>query len=79
MYSGDAAEWFTTALRRECTLARRPPGSAERSQQNDMPGADAKATIGFANEGQFLIVAEESVEDLQRRLPADCDLVLLTY
>lgn len=77
VYGGDAAEWFTAALRRECSLARRPPGSAERAQQNEGTGADVKATIGFANEGQLLIVGEESVHDLQRRLPTDCDLVLI--
>ena len=82
VYDGDATEWFTAALRRECTLARRPPGSAERSQQADTAGGDtdgdgssSKARLGFANEGQFLIVGEESVNDLQRRLPEDCDLV----
>ena len=78
VYSGDAAEWFTAALRRECSLARRPPGSAERSQQNEMTGGEAKSTIGFANEGQLLIVGEESVQDLQGRLPPECDMVLTT-
>lgn len=76
LYSGDTAAWFTAALRRECSLARRPPGSAERSQQSAASGANATAAIGFANEGQILVVGEESVQDLQRRLPPDCDLVL---
>ena len=78
IYEGDATEWFTAALGRECTLARRPPDSDQRIQHDDdtKSAAAAATTIAFANEGQFLIVGEESVHDLQGRLPGDCDLQL---
>ena len=80
VYEGDASEWFTTALRRECRLARRPPGQAERSQQQlearESGGEGLPPSIAFANEGQLLIVGEESIGDLQRRLPESCDMKL---
>ena len=94
-YQGAVAEWFTTALRRQCTLARRPAGKCERSSgagaragaatrttSDHMPsvgsyqgdtglsGQDAEpAPLAFSNEGQFLIVSEQSVADLHARLP----------
>lgn len=97
------SEWFSTALRRQCNLARRPPGHEYERNQFSVVGAAATAAeavprlsgeagpndgdrsngggeddcavqgavgapLAFSNEGQLLLVSEETVDDLQSRL-----------
>eukprot|EP01047_Picozoa_sp_COSAG01_P015222 COSAG01_NODE_758_length_13805_cov_23.267912_10_plen_248_part_00 len=80
LYAGEVSEWFSLALGREASLARRPPGASERSQRSAQHhGSDGSggssgspaASIAFSNEGQFLVVSEESVQDLQTKLLSD--------
>ncbi|RYQ85526.1 hypothetical protein Ahy_B10g105095 isoform D [Arachis hypogaea] len=73
-YSKETNVWFSEAIGKPCTLFRY--SSTEHDfMLNKTKGVatcrDTKSTLNFPNEAQFLLVSEESVSDLNRRLCSD--------
>ncbi|XP_010459195.1 PREDICTED: molybdenum cofactor sulfurase isoform X3 [Camelina sativa] len=65
--------WFTNAIGRQCKLLRYSSSTSNHClNRNKSPGfcRDLESNINFANEAQFLLISEESVSDLNRRLEA---------
>ncbi|KFK43865.1 hypothetical protein AALP_AA1G184100 [Arabis alpina] len=65
--------WFTDAIGRQCKLLRYSSSNSKHClNRNKAPGLcrDLESNINFANEAQFLLISEESVADLNRRLEA---------
>lgn len=65
--------WFTNAIGRQCKLLRYSSSTSKDClNRNKSPGLcrDLESNINFANEAQFLLISEESVADLNRRLEA---------
>lgn len=63
----DAARWFSDFLRHECRLVRMAEGFVRRV---DPAYATAdRDQVGFADGYPFLLLSEESLADLNRRLP----------
>nr|AJD81373.1 molybdenum cofactor sulfurase [Ammopiptanthus nanus] len=73
-YSNETNVWFSEAISKPCTLLRYSSSSHD-FMLNKTNGAvtcrDAKSMLNFANEAQFLLVSEESVSDLNKRLSSD--------
>ncbi|CAA7056729.1 unnamed protein product [Microthlaspi erraticum] len=71
--------WFTNAIGRQCKLLRYSSSTSKHClNRNKSPGLcrELESNINFANEAQFLLISEESVADLNRRLEAkneDCN------
>ncbi|XP_023645063.1 molybdenum cofactor sulfurase isoform X2 [Capsella rubella] len=66
--------WFTNAIGRQCKLLRYSSSSSKHClNRNKSPGLcrDLESNINFANEAQFLLISEESVADLNRRIEAN--------
>ncbi|CAE5957663.1 unnamed protein product [Arabidopsis arenosa] len=65
--------WFSNAIGRQCKLLRYSSSTSKDClNRNKSPGLcrDLESNINFANEAQFLLISEESVADLNRRLEA---------
>ncbi|CAN8293056.1 unnamed protein product [Cochlearia groenlandica] len=65
--------WFANAIGRQCKLLRYSSSTSKHClNKNKSPGLcrDLESNINFANEAQFLLISEESVADLNRRLEA---------
>ncbi|XP_010537782.1 PREDICTED: molybdenum cofactor sulfurase isoform X2 [Tarenaya hassleriana] len=65
--------WFTKALGRPCSLLRCSTSTSKYCRtRNRTPGfcRALQSNLNFANEAQFLLISEESVADLNRRLNA---------
>ncbi|KAJ7535046.1 hypothetical protein O6H91_12G016300 [Diphasiastrum complanatum] len=72
------SQWFSKALGLPCTLVRRklksrkihfrPDVLARNPFQRNGVDAEQAKEMGFANEGQFLLVSKASLDDLNRRL-----------
>lgn len=63
--------WFTNAIGRQCKLLRYSSSTSKHClNRSNSPGLcrDLESNINFANEAQFLLISEESVADLNRRL-----------
>ncbi|XP_027356558.1 molybdenum cofactor sulfurase isoform X2 [Abrus precatorius] len=73
-YNSEIDAWFSEAVGKPCTLLRYS-NSNQDSVLNKINGAarcrDTKNKLNFANEGQFLLVSEESVSDLNKRLSSN--------
>jgi len=75
-YGGEVQDWFSTVLHRQCTLVRQAPSVTRKATaRNNQRSGDASLTtlvnsesaaIGFANEGQYLLINQASVEALVR-------------
>ncbi|XP_045829507.1 molybdenum cofactor sulfurase isoform X2 [Trifolium pratense] len=73
-YSNETNVWFSEAIGRPCTLLRYSGSNHEfmLDRTNDVVACkDTNSAVSFANEGQFLLVSEESVSDLNKRLCSD--------
>ncbi|XP_006656363.1 molybdenum cofactor sulfurase [Oryza brachyantha] len=75
--------WFSEVIGRTCTLVR-CSSSKYRSRTytglRDRPCRDTQSKLNFVNEGQLLLISEESVSDLNSRLSSgkgDCKKPLL--
>ncbi|CAH2037341.1 unnamed protein product [Thlaspi arvense] len=65
--------WFTSAIGRQCKLLQYCSSTFKHClNRNKSHGLcrDLESNINFANEAQFLLISEESVADLNRRLDA---------
>ncbi|CAN7098649.1 unnamed protein product [Brassica rapa subsp. narinosa] len=63
--------WFTNAIGRQCKLLQYSSSTSKHClNRNKSPGLCRvlESNINFANEAQFLLISEESVADLNRRL-----------
>ncbi|KAJ0257164.1 Molybdenum cofactor sulfurase [Hirschfeldia incana] len=63
--------WFTNAIGRQCKLVQYSSSTSKHClNRNKSPGLcrELESNINFANEAQFLLISEESVGDLNRRL-----------
>ncbi|XP_061345071.1 molybdenum cofactor sulfurase-like [Gastrolobium bilobum] len=73
-YSNETNAWFSKVIGKPCTLLRYSSFDHDFAL-NKTNGAvtcrDAKCMLNFANEAQFLLVSEESVADLNKRLSLD--------
>jgi molybdenum cofactor sulfurtransferase len=78
------SQWLKIALGRPCELVRNRPGDrwSQTKSSGQGSGSDGKrsdhsaktarrAEIGFANEGQFLLITDASVGDVNRRAAAE--------
>ncbi|CAH8381281.1 unnamed protein product [Eruca vesicaria subsp. sativa] len=68
--------WFTNAIGRQCKLLQYSSSTSKHClNRNKSPGLCRvlESNINFANEAQFLLISEESVADLNRRLEASKD------
>ncbi|WJX49485.1 Molybdenum cofactor sulfurase [Trifolium repens] len=73
-YSNETNAWFSEAIGRPCTLLRYSGSDHEYvldSTKDVVACKDTNSAVSFANEGQFLLVSEESVSDLNKRLCSD--------
>ncbi|EFJ25003.1 hypothetical protein SELMODRAFT_173762 [Selaginella moellendorffii] len=68
-YGAEISEWFTKALGLRCNLVRKGVENTRvcrwRNPEHSPEGGDK---LSFANEGQFLLLSEASVEDLNARI-----------
>ncbi|KAH1040792.1 hypothetical protein AAZX31_09G002100 [Glycine max] len=73
-YDNETNSWFSEAIGKTCSLLRYSSFDQD-FMLNKIKGAatcrDPKNKLNFANEAQFLLVSEESVSDLNRRLSSD--------
>ncbi|XP_020238282.1 molybdenum cofactor sulfurase isoform X3 [Cajanus cajan] len=73
-YDNETNEWFSEAIGKTCSLLRYSSFNQD-FMLNKIKGPvtcrDAKNKLNFSNEAQFLLVSEESVSDLNRRLSSD--------
>ncbi|KAH7444136.1 hypothetical protein KP509_02G066600 [Ceratopteris richardii] len=65
----EVTEWFTLALNTQCSLIRRQPKSR---QVHSRVGSETQVSentreLSYANEGQFLLVSQASIDELNRR------------
>lgn len=69
-YHNEVDVWFSNAVGRPCTLLRRSSVQDYSYHRNGSTGLcrDLDAKLNFVNEAQFLMVSEESVNDLNCRL-----------
>ncbi|KAE9620929.1 putative molybdenum cofactor sulfurtransferase [Lupinus albus] len=73
-YSNEANVWFSQAIGKPCTFLRYSSCDHDfllNKTNGEATCRDAKNMLSFANEGQFLLVSEESVSDLNKRLSSD--------
>ncbi|XP_024008774.1 molybdenum cofactor sulfurase isoform X2 [Eutrema salsugineum] len=69
-------DWLTRAIGRQCKLLQYCSSNSKHCMnRNKSPGLcrELESNINFANEAQFLLISEESVADLNRRLEASKD------
>ncbi|CAL5041460.1 unnamed protein product [Urochloa decumbens] len=70
-YSDKVNSWFSDAIGRPCTFMRCSSSkyrSCTISGRRDRLCRDARSKLSFVNEGQLLLVNEESISDLNSRL-----------
>ncbi|QCD85590.1 molybdenum cofactor sulfurase isoform X3 [Vigna unguiculata] len=73
-YDNETNAWFTEAIGRTCSLLKYSSFNQDFTLKKIKGAAtcrDMKNKLNFANEAQFLLVSEESVCDLNRRLSSD--------
>ncbi|CAK8575226.1 unnamed protein product [Lathyrus sativus] len=73
-YNNETNAWFSEAVGRPCTLLRYSGSNHEfvlNNTKDVVSCKDTNSAVSFANEGQFLLVSEESVSDLNKRLCSD--------
>ncbi|KAK7292490.1 hypothetical protein RIF29_08271 [Crotalaria pallida] len=71
-HSNETNEWFSEATGKPCTLLRYSSCYQDFDKTNGtVTCRDANSALNFSNEGQFLLVSEESVSDLNKRLSSD--------
>lgn len=61
----EAGEWFSALLGTSCRLVRMPPSTV---RQVDLGYADPGDRVGFADGFPFLLISQESLDELNRRL-----------
>lgn len=66
--SKDADEWLSQALGRSCRLVYMPETAKRR------PSTDPTALVGFADSHPILVASEESLRDLNDRLPTPVEI-----
>ncbi|KAK7405438.1 hypothetical protein VNO78_06733 [Psophocarpus tetragonolobus] len=78
-YDNETNAWFSEAIGKKCSLLRYSCFNQD-FMLNKIKGAatcrDMKNKLNFVNEAQFLLVSEESVSDLNRRLSSDVQKVI---
>ncbi|KAI4363608.1 hypothetical protein MLD38_019803 [Melastoma candidum] len=70
-YDDSVNVWFSTAIGRPCYLVRRSKSdnrSCLKRKNGHAICRESKDGLNFVNEGQFLLVTEESVRDLNNRI-----------
>uniref|UniRef100_A0A0D9WT42 Molybdenum cofactor sulfurase n=1 Tax=Leersia perrieri TaxID=77586 RepID=A0A0D9WT42_9ORYZ len=70
-YDDRVNTWFSEAIGRPCTLVRCSSSkyrSCTYTGLRDRPCRDTQSKLNFVNEGQLLLISEESISDLNRRL-----------
>jgi len=70
-YDNETNAWFSEAIGRTCSLLRYSSFNQDfllKKIKGTATCRDMKNKLNFANEAQFLLVSEESVSDLNRRL-----------
>ncbi|XP_049936458.1 retrovirus-related Pol polyprotein from transposon RE1 isoform X4 [Nymphaea colorata] len=75
VYNDEINQWFSEAIGCPCTLVR-CCSSEVLPCTNGRTGStcrDTDSKLNFVNEAQFLLVTEESVDDLNRRLKPNCE------
>ncbi|KAK7313969.1 hypothetical protein VNO77_39176 [Canavalia gladiata] len=73
-YNNETNAWFSEAIGKPCTLLRYASSSQDfvlNRTNSAVKCRDTKNKLNFANEGQFLLVSDESVSDLNKRLNSD--------
>ncbi|XP_057454448.1 molybdenum cofactor sulfurase isoform X2 [Lotus japonicus] len=73
-YSTETNAWFSEAVGKPCTLLRYSSSNHDfvlKKTKGAVTCRDARSAVSFANEAQLLLVSEESVSDLNRRLNSD--------
>ncbi|XP_068479861.1 molybdenum cofactor sulfurase isoform X2 [Phaseolus vulgaris] len=73
-YDNETNAWFSEAIGRTCSLLRYSSFNRDFLLKKIKGAAtcrDMNNKLNFANEAQFLLVSEESVSDLNRRLSSD--------
>nr|BAD45451.1 putative molybdenum cofactor sulfurase [Oryza sativa Japonica Group] len=70
-YDDRVNTWFSEAIGRPCTLVRCSSSkyrSCTYTGLRDRPCRDTQSKLNFVNEGQLLLISEESISDLNSRL-----------
>ncbi|XP_009361810.2 molybdenum cofactor sulfurase isoform X1 [Pyrus x bretschneideri] len=70
-YDNEANIWFSNAIGRPCTLLHCYSSNHNHclnKSKSMCMGRDAQSILNFSNEAQFLLISEESVSDLNRRV-----------
>ena len=70
-YNNETNAWFTKAIGRPCTLLRYSGSTHDfvlDRTKDIVTCKDTNSAVSFANEGQYLLVSEQSVSDLNKRL-----------
>lgn len=78
-YSTETNAWFSEAVGKPCTLLRYSSSNHDfvlKKTKGAVTCRDARSAVSFANEAQLLLVSEESVSDLNRRLNSDSGMIL---
>lgn len=74
-YDDEVNMWFTEAISHPCTFVRcSSPKKRSCMNKGDREGQcrDYQSKLAFANEAQFLLISEGSVNDLSSRLNSNC-------
>ncbi|KAL8205664.1 hypothetical protein R6Q57_009215 [Mikania cordata] len=69
-YDNKIDAWFSNAVGRPCYLLRSSTRGCTRLNRSQKPSIcrDIKTRLNFVNEGQLLLISEESISDLNHRL-----------
>ncbi|KAJ4705834.1 Molybdenum cofactor sulfurase [Melia azedarach] len=81
-YTNEVDSWFSKAIGRPCSLLRclRPKsrGCMNKSKSSGMC-RDLDSKLNFTNEGQFLLISDESISDLNSRLSSKTGAKKVTH
>ncbi|KAF3784774.1 Mitochondrial amidoxime reducing component 2, partial [Nymphaea thermarum] len=75
VYNDEINQWFSEAIGCPCTLVRCCSSEVLPCTNGRTASTcrDTDSKLNFVNEAQFLLVTEESVDDLNRRLKPNCE------
>jgi hypothetical protein len=78
-YGDKVNSWFSVAIGRPCTFMRCSSSKYRSCTINggrDRLCRDTRSKLSFVNEGQLLLVSEESISDLNSRLSSSMQFLL---